>query len=106
MKKKNKGRKREEWWASHLRRRESRTQSQASSHLGGRLTEAPPAVPEAPAVVPEAAPEAAPEAPAEECEEEQWSGEEVFGSSDEEVREEACINVSGWWLCYVCIWCT
>ena len=99
MKKKNKGRKREEWWASHLRRRESRTQSQASSHLGGRL-------PEAPLAVPEAAPEAAPEAPAEEWEEEQWSGEEVFSSSDEEVREEACINVSGWWLCYVCIWCT
>ena len=99
MKKKNKGRKREEWWASHLRRRESRTQSQASSHLGGRR-------PEAPLAVPEAAPEAAPEAPAEECEEEQWSGEEVFSSSDEEVWEEACINVSGWWLCYVCIWCT
>ena len=56
--------------------------------------------------MPEAAPEAAPEAPAEEWEEEQWSGEEVFSSSDEEVWEEACINVSGWWLCYVCIWCT
>ena len=98
MKKTNKGRKREEWWASHLRRRESRTQSQAISYLGGRLTEAPLAVPEAPLAVPEAAPEAAPEAPAEECEEEQWSGEEVFRSSDEEVREEVREEA--------CIWCT